>query len=278
MKNEISTQNSTTVSEVKSHVNLIQQVLNEVMKKGTHYDQIPGCGDKPVLLKPGAEKILATFNLAPEIIVEDLSTDINKFYRVVVKISHQQSGKYLGDGVGECSSLENKYAWRASVCDDEFEDFPESMRRVHYKYNKFTKKTEKVKQVRQDMHTLGNTILKMAKKRALVDACMNVTACSDIFDQDIDEPHLREALKDTSNAPSKPTFQQPANQPVNGPNQVRTITDKQVKLFWAKLNQFGLSMDFANEVCTSNSIDKIDQLPADSFNALLQDMESRKQG
>ena len=32
-----------------------------------------------------------------------------------------------------------------------------------------------------------NTVLKMAKKRAMVDGVITTTACSDIFDQDIDE-------------------------------------------------------------------------------------------
>ena len=183
-----------SAADIKSHVASIHSVMKEVMLNGTHYGTISGCGNKPVLLKPGAEKILATFMLAPEFEVQDISTPDNKYYRIITKLMHQGSGVYMGSGIGECSSLENKYAWRAAVCDEEFNDTPENMRRVHYKKGWQGKPAEKINQVRQDMHTLANTILKMAKKRSLIDAVMNVTACSDIFDQDVDESHIKEAV------------------------------------------------------------------------------------
>ena len=46
-----------SAQQVLGQVALIQQILATAMKKGTHYDTIPGCGDKPTLLKPGAEKL-----------------------------------------------------------------------------------------------------------------------------------------------------------------------------------------------------------------------------
>ena len=32
--------------------------MGAAMKDGEHFGKIPGCGDKPTLLKPGAEKAL----------------------------------------------------------------------------------------------------------------------------------------------------------------------------------------------------------------------------
>jgi len=183
-----------SAADLKSHVASIHSVMKQVMINGTHYGTISGCGNKPVLLKPGAEKILATFMLATEFEIQDISTPDNKYYRIITKLIHQGSGVYMGSGLGECSSLENKYAWRAAVCDEEFNDTPENMRRVHYKKGYQGSPATKVNQVRQDMHTLANTILKMAKKRSLIDAVMNVTACSDIFDQDVDESHIKDAV------------------------------------------------------------------------------------
>jgi len=183
-----------SAADLKSHVASIHSVMKQVMINGTHYGTISGCGNKPVLLKPGAEKILATFMLATEFEIEDISTADNKYYRIITKLIHQGSGVYMGSGIGECSSLENKYAWRAAVCDEEFNDTPENMRRVHWKKGYQGSKATKISQVRQDMHTLANTILKMAKKRSLIDAVMNVTACSDIFDQDVDESHIKDAV------------------------------------------------------------------------------------
>ena len=122
-----------SAADLKSHVASIHSVMKTVMKNGTHYGTISGCGNKPVLLKPGAEKILATFMLATEFEIEDISTPENKYYRITTKLIHQGSGVYMGSGIGECSSLENKYAWRVAVCDEEFNDTPENMRRIHYK-------------------------------------------------------------------------------------------------------------------------------------------------
>ena len=59
-------QNALQPAEVVNQVALIQQVMHEVMQDGQHYGLIPGCGKKPSLLKPGAEKLGMVFRLAPE--------------------------------------------------------------------------------------------------------------------------------------------------------------------------------------------------------------------
>jgi hypothetical protein len=55
------------------------------------------------------------------------------------------------------------------------------------KYSKRDGRTEKKKQVRTNPADVANTILKMAKKRAQVDAVITATAASDIFTQDIED-------------------------------------------------------------------------------------------
>ena len=62
---EISLAVPLTVEQVLLHLSLIQQIMSAAMKEGEHYGRIPGCGDKPTLLKPGAEKLCLTFRLAP---------------------------------------------------------------------------------------------------------------------------------------------------------------------------------------------------------------------
>lgn len=181
-----------TAKEVRTQVNLVQEVMQAVMKNGTHYGKIPGCGDKPTLLKPGAEKLASTFRLAINPEIEDLSTkDVIK-YRVRAIITHQVTGAFLGAGVGTCSSAEEKYYWRNSVCDEEYDDTPEDRRRI--KYKKSYGKIEKLKQVRTNQADLDNTVLKISKKRSLVDGILTVTGASDIFTQDIED--LPEELLD----------------------------------------------------------------------------------
>jgi len=155
------------------------------MIKDTHYGVVPGCGDKPTLLKPGAEKLLMTFRIAAEPQIEDLSTADQIRYRVAVRGTSIGSGAFIGTGIGECSSNENKYKWRNAVCEEEFNETSESMRREVWK--KSGAGGYKTKQVRTSPSDIANTVLKMAKKRALVDFTLTATAASDIFTQDIDE-------------------------------------------------------------------------------------------
>ena len=75
-----------TAVQVRAQVNLIQEVMKSVMQDGQHYGVIPGAGNKPTLLKPGAEKLMLTFHLTPDPIVEDLSTSDCHRYRVTCRI------------------------------------------------------------------------------------------------------------------------------------------------------------------------------------------------
>lgn len=210
--------------DIRAQVNLIQEVMAAVMQKGQHYGVIPGAGDKPTLLKPGAEKIMSTFRLAADPDVEDMSAGNIIRYRVKCKLL-SASGMFVGAGVGECSSGEEKYAWRAAVSVDEFNATPEDAKRIKYK------RDGQVKQVRTNPYDLANTILKMAKKRALVDAVLTVTGASDIFTQDIEDMPA-EVLN------QKPPVQQPqekkaegnAPEPGHGHN---VISDAQRKRFYA---------------------------------------------
>jgi hypothetical protein len=174
---------SLTAADVRAQVNLMQDVMAEVMRDGTHYGTIPGTKAKS-LWKAGAEKLMATFRLSGDPDTEDLSVNGEFHYRVKVRLA-TPSGQFIGAGIGECSSLEEKYAWRAAVCDEEFDATPENRRRV--KFSKYQGRVEKKKQIRINPADVSNTILKMAKKRAQVDAVITATAASDIFTQDIED-------------------------------------------------------------------------------------------
>lgn len=176
--------NRFSVAEIRERVNLVQQVMQAIMKKDTHYGTIPGT-PKPTLYKPGAEVLCVTFRIAPSYSVEDLSDELTARYRITCHGTHQVTGISLGDGLGECSSAEEKYKWREAVCAEEFDLTPETMRRLKFKkyQNNVTKKT----QVRTEAADLSNTVLKMACKRAMIAMTLNVTAASDIFTQDIED-------------------------------------------------------------------------------------------
>lgn len=170
-----------TASDVRNQVNLIQKVMAEVMREGEHYGRVPGCGDKNVLLKAGAEKLASTFRLAPSYEIErDAGPDGHISYRIKCSITSSGSGNFLGSGVGCGSTAEDKYAWRQDN-PGEWDATDEKNRRIKYtRKGQFT-------QVRTNPRDVENTVLKMSKKRAFVDAVLTVTAASDIFTQDIEE-------------------------------------------------------------------------------------------
>lgn len=184
-----------TSVEMRQDLAALVELKSAIMRNGTDYGTIPGCGDKPALLKPGAEKVLKRFMVhVVEIPINDLSTPDCIRYRVRC-IGQTPDGVTRGVGIGECSTGEDKYAWRKSVGDAEFEDTADDRRRIKHKWGKGGS-TYTVMQVRTNPADLANTVLKMAKKRAMVDLALTATAASGFFTQDLDDmdPELRHAV------------------------------------------------------------------------------------
>ena len=109
----------------------------------------------------------------------------------------------LGTGIGEPSSAESKYQWRSVVCDEEWNETPKDRRRT--KWKKGNNGAYVVREVRAEMEDVANTVLKVAKKRAQIDAVLTVTTASDIFAQDLED--LIEAGMDPAEHEKKPQLQ-----------------------------------------------------------------------
>ena len=155
---------------VREQVNQIQYLMKSVLKDGTHYGTIKGCGDKPTLLQPGAEKIAYMFKLVPTYKVErEQLGGGHREYTVECTLTSRGTGEVMGFGVGECSTMESKYRYR-------WDGYGRDRRRVE----------------NPDVADVWNTCLKMAKKRAFVDAVKSTTAASDVFTQDIEDMPLYE--------------------------------------------------------------------------------------
>ncbi|MFO0754596.1 MAG: hypothetical protein U0411_14880 [Thermodesulfovibrionales bacterium] len=228
-----------TAHDIREQINLIQEVMRTVMQEGQHYGKIPGAGDKPTLFKPGAEKIMAIFRLSADPEVVDLSHDDIIRYRVKCRLS-TRSGIFFGAGLGECSSEEEKYKWRTVTGDDEWEAAHEAQRRIKYSRDR------QLRQVRTNPYELANTVLKMAKKRALVDAVLTSTAASDIFTQDIED--MPEEFFERGKAGAAGPQKTPPRQPqakgggtIKEPN--APATDAQVKAIFAIMRSKGYEED-----------------------------------
>lgn len=193
---------------IKTRQKLIEQFFKDVMVKDEDYGVIPGTA-KPSLWKPGAEKLCEFYGYAP--VVKEARESINEatgFYRVVVTIAlvERGSGQIVGEGVGEANTMEEKHRWRQAKrscpsCGakaiikgkDEYGGGWVCFKKqdgcgAKFKDNDATITSQAAGRVENDdPWTLWNTILKMAKKRALVDATLSATRSSGLFTQDTED-------------------------------------------------------------------------------------------
>ncbi len=179
-----------SVQDTLQTARTIQTVMQSVMKENVHYGIIPGC-KQPSLYKAGSEALLSTFRIAVEPLVEEFTSRDERGrvreirYRVKCVGRHIGSNHEVGFGVGECSTGEDKYAWRRAVCDEEYDAADETDRRI--KWGKWQNKVQQTKQIRVSPADMSNTVLKMAKKRAQIDLTLTTLGCSDIFAQDLED-------------------------------------------------------------------------------------------
>lgn len=196
-----------TVQDLVAQVRKVQEVMQAVMKDGEHYGVIPGTKAKPTLLKPGAEKLCLLFRLDPEYeLIERQYDGDHLTITARCVLFHAPSGQRRGSGLGSCSTRESKYAYRkgerkcpkcgAATVRKSRDDAKEGW----YCWKKIEgcgatfkrgdadiEKQETGRIANPDLADTYNTVLKMATKRALVAAVLNVTAASDIFTQDLED-------------------------------------------------------------------------------------------
>lgn len=145
------------ISGTMQKIAQFQGVVQQTLKQNHDFGVVPGTGSKPTLLKPGAEKILMLLGLSSEYEIIEQVQDYDKgFFAYTVRCVLTKNGQVITEGLGHCNSREKKYM------------------------------SEK-----QDVYMLGNTCLKMAKKRAQVDATLTVAALSEIFTQDIEDMDIQ---------------------------------------------------------------------------------------
>jgi len=193
---------------VMKRVTIIHDFMKHNMESKKDYDTIPGT-QKPTLLLPGAEKIRMMFGFADKYEIQ--YNHMNDGHReVIVTCSlYNHDGVYLGGGIGSCSTMESKYRYRKASSSYEVQDSPVPAdywdNKSKYKgYGskkidgvwKWVKYGDAERIENPDIADVYNTVLKMAKKRALVDAVKTVTGSSDLFTQDTED--FKEADEDNN--------------------------------------------------------------------------------
>ena len=290
-------QGELSTADVIAQVELIQDVMNKVMKKDEHYGVIEGCGTKPTLYKPGAEKLGLMFRLAPGYKIQ--KTDLgnhHREYEITCTLTHIITGQAWGQGVGSCSTMESKYRYREAKrkcpacgmetiikgkqeygggwicyakiggCGQKFKDGDQSIE---------SQKTGRVEN--PDIADTYNTVLKMAKKRAQVDAMLTATAASDIFTQDIEDlngnGHSNGTDKQKKEEPKK---QKPKNEkPKNSVSNLRGDRQRLYDYVLATMNNDKKAIPSAVKSMTSNRFSSFNEMTDAQFVILWKKYESK---
>ena len=215
-------------SDLKERLDVIRQAMEQAMQADVDYGRIPGT-DKPALLKPGAEKLSVMFQLDVQLNNEKTwGPDDHLTVCSHATVYHAPTGARLGYGEGICTTREKKYAYRnaeracpncgkANIRKSKQGDGFYCWVKTDGCGATFGGTDERItgQQIGQvdnpDLPDLWNTVVKMAEKRARVDAVLAVTGASALFTQDIEEDQQQEPgtpLPAAQASPEKPSASQ----------------------------------------------------------------------
>lgn len=229
---------------------IIGEYVQSQMIEGVDFGTIPGTKKKS-LYKPGAEKLTSLFHCMPRFTILEQTEDFKAgffYYKFKCEIETMQ-GAVVSEGFGSCNSLESRYRYRNDErkcpecgkpairkskfaprdrpndppgfychdkqggCGANFQHDDESI--IHQVVGKIEN---------PDRADVANTCLKMGKKRALVDAALSLSRCSDLFTQDVEDD-----LPDGSNGADGPPPSQNGAKGKNGQSAPRVDAKQSAK-------------------------------------------------
>jgi len=191
----------------------MRNFINNVLRENIDYGVIPGAGNKPTLLKPGAEKLASFFGLSAAFVLVESQQDWTgkehngeQFFFYWYKCILSRGNLKIAEGEGSANSMEKKYRYRSAslicpACGNE------TIIKGKNEYGggwlcyakkggcgaKFKDGDTKIESqprgqvLNPDLADTVNTLQKMAQKRALVAAVLIGTNASDYFTQDIED-------------------------------------------------------------------------------------------
>ena len=228
-----------SLQHTQGQLALLEEFVQQVLRPGQDFGIIPGT-TRPTLLKPGASNIISAFNChaEPSIDTEILDTgdetgDARAFYTVHVDVVSNLTGNVVSRGFGQCNSYERKYRYRqdqrrcphcgtAAIikgkeefgggwlcwakkdgCGAKFNDDDPAI------------KDQGASQIENpDPLDQANTYLKMAIKRAEVDAALRLPGVARFFTQDLEDIMGTDEQLERDQTQAQPTIRvQPAKRP-----------------------------------------------------------------
>lgn len=208
--------NTLSVEEVIKRAEHFKDFIHQTMVEGVDYGKVAGYSN-PTLLKPGAEKICHYMKLSIHYEVSHRFEDWQGgmfYYEVRVVLTQLDNMQSVAQGIGSANTKEKQYLGQSPFANI-------------------------------------NTVLKMAKKRALVDAVLNISATSGIFTQDIED------------MPSK----------ANTKGGDGTISKRQLQRIHLLAKEQGLKPDVATELMRMRyRVDRSTQLSKVQASSFIQDL------
>lgn len=190
------------IEQAKQRKEELDLFVQEVLIADIDYGNIPKT-DKYCLFKSGAEKLCDLYGYGKrfELISRDVDSEKPYFaYEIKAVLFDGNTGQIVAEGVGCCNSKEKKYL----------------------KYAPFD---------------TANIVLKMAKKRAFVDAVLTATRSSDVFSQDIVEDDGENKAEQTDGTKAANKQQQQKA----GKGQL--VSAKQLDYIYSLMSQHRLSVE-----------------------------------
>ncbi|RBP04962.1 hypothetical protein [Rossellomorea aquimaris] len=206
-----------SLTEAKERIDLLEQFVKEMMNEGLDYGMIKGFR-KPTLLKPGAEKLCDIFGFSKHVNIVNRIENWEEgifAYDVKVTLVSKQTGYMEAEGIGTCNNKEQSF-------------------------------------INQDPFSVVNTLLKMAKKRALIDAVLSATRASGLFTQDFED-----LPKDI-----------PQNKGGEAP-----ATDKQLQMIFRTVSELNMRPEVAKEMMQMMfQVDHSTKLTKQQASSFIQDL------
>ena len=217
-----------SLNEMEKAIREMQDFVNKLFVEGEHYGVIVK-GQKPTLLKPGAELLLNLYGygLKMEKVKEVEDWDKPFFYYEYKAIVYSKRGGWVeAEGFGSANSKEKKWAFD--------------------RYGK--------PQPPEYIYSMVNSIQKIAQKRAMVAPTLIACRASALFTQDLED------MEDLVGSPETQPYDERKTIPTNG---VKKLSEAQVRLLYGKAKEKGLTNEalhkMISEVVGKESVKDIDR-------------------
>lgn len=202
-----------SLNEMEKAIREMQDFVNKLFVEGEHYGVIVK-GQKPTLLKPGAELLLNLYGygLKMEKVKEVEDWDKPFFYYEYKAIVYSKRGGWVeAEGFGSANSKEKKWAFD--------------------RYGK--------PQPPEYIYSMVNSIQKIAQKRAMVAPTLIACRASALFTQDLED------MEGFVGSPETQPYDERKTIPPNG---VKKLSDAQVRLLYGRAKSKNLSNEALHQM------------------------------